>query len=257
MANNYTLGRGKIYFSRFKTGTQTPEGFRYVGNSPELSLTIEKEDLEHFSSDEGIREQDDSVPLSVTRTGNFSTDNVHPENMALFFFGTKSIITQAVVASAPETLTDVLVGMSYQLGLTPTNPVGARGINSSGFSVAVGATPMTAGDDYTIDLDTGMLSILEGGAINDGDDVVVTYAIRASERPRVISGSSPVEGAMRYIAANPKGTNFDYIFPWIKVNPNGDFALKAEEWQVIPFTFQALKPTDAEAIYMDGRPAYS
>ena len=31
---NYTLGRGKVHFSRFKTGTQVPAGFFYIGNTP-------------------------------------------------------------------------------------------------------------------------------------------------------------------------------------------------------------------------------
>ena len=42
---NYTLGRGKVYFSRFKAGTQIPAGFFYIGNTPEFNLTIESEVL--------------------------------------------------------------------------------------------------------------------------------------------------------------------------------------------------------------------
>lgn len=56
---NYTLGRGKVYFARFTSG-QVPGPFRYIGNTPEFNLTIELETLDHFSSDEGIREKDDS-----------------------------------------------------------------------------------------------------------------------------------------------------------------------------------------------------
>jgi hypothetical protein len=33
---NQTLGRGKVNFSLFKPGTQTPAGFRYIGNTPSL-----------------------------------------------------------------------------------------------------------------------------------------------------------------------------------------------------------------------------
>ena len=57
---NYTLGRGKVYFSRFIAAIQTPEGFEYIGNTPELSFTIESENLDHFSSDAGVREKDAS-----------------------------------------------------------------------------------------------------------------------------------------------------------------------------------------------------
>ena len=95
--NNYTLGRGKVNLARFKDGTQEPDGFRYIGNTPEFNLSIELEELDHFSSDEGIREKDDSVPLEVNRTGSMITDNVSPENVALFFFGSYDKVTQAAV----------------------------------------------------------------------------------------------------------------------------------------------------------------
>src|SRR5690606_24730438 len=91
---NYTLGRGKLYFARFLAGTQIPDGFAYFGNTPEFNLTIESEVLDHFSSDEGIREKDDSIPLQVNRTGSLITDNIAVRNIALFYFGDDSIVTQ-------------------------------------------------------------------------------------------------------------------------------------------------------------------
>lgn len=257
---NYTLGRGKVYFSRFKTDTQIPSGFFYIGNTPEFNLTIESETLDHFSSDEGIREKDDSVPLEVTRTGTLITDNIDPKNVALFFFGEESTVTQAVVAAAPEILDDIKAGHSYKLGVTTSNPTGYFGIDTAGFTVEVspGGTPLVVDTDFTMNYDTGVLTFVEGSALAvDGADIEVNYAVRAHTRDRVISGSEPVEGAMIYVAFNPKGTNFDYYLPYVKVTPNGDYALKGDEWQQIPFTIEALKPTSGEAIYMDGRPVYA
>ncbi len=257
---NYTLGRGKVSFSRFKTGTQVPAGFYYIGNTTEFNLTIESETLDHFSSDEGIREKDDSVPLEVTRTGSLITDNIDPKNVALFFFGTDSTVTQAVVASSTETLTDILKGHSYKLGVTPSNPTGYFGLNPTGFeaSIAAGGTDLVLNTDYTVNFDTGVITFLDTSTLAvDGVDVEVTFAVRASTRDRIISGSNPVEGAMMYIAFNPKGRNFDYYLPYVKITPNGDYALKGDEWQQIPFNIEALKPTAGEAIYMDGRPVYA
>ena len=256
---NYTLGRGKVHFSRFKTGTQVPAGFFYIGNTPEFNLTIESETLDHFSSDEGIREKDDSVPLEVTRTGSLITDNIDPKNVALFFFGEESTVTQATVASSTETLEEIKAGHSYKLGVTTNNPTGYFGIDTVGFVVKVsGGTTLVAGTDYEMNYDTGILTFLEGSTLAvDGADIDVTFAVKASTRSRVISGSEPVEGAMMYIAFNPKGKNFDYYLPYVKITPNGDYALKGDEWQQIPFTIEALKPTQGEAIYMDGRPVYA
>ena len=258
MANNYTLGRGKVHFARFLPGTTTPDGFFYIGNTPELSLTIESEALDHYSSDEGIREKDDSVPLEVNRTGSLTTDNIDPKNVALFFFGAESTVTQAVVASAPFVINDIHAGHSYKLGSTGINPAGHFGINATGLTVVKnpGAVTLNVNTDYIIDLDMGIISFVAGGAAVEGDDVTVTYAIRASSRSRVLSGSTPVEGAMIYRTKNPKGTDSVFYMPYVKVTPNGDYALKGDEWQTIPLSLEILKPTTGEAIYLDGVPAY-
>jgi hypothetical protein len=255
MAQNYVLGRGKIYFSRFLTGTQTPEGARYIGNTPEFSLTIESEVLDHFSSDAGIREKDDSVPLEVTRSGSLITDNIDPENVALFFYGEKSLVTKTLATSQTYTVTDAIEGRYYQVGRTAAAPAGVRGLTS--VVVKVGVTTKTLTTDYTINVDTGQLYIVEGGGINTGDDVIVEYSQAAVTYDRVISGSEPIEGALTFVAENPKGNNADFYMPWVKITPNGDYALKGDEWQQIPFTLEILKPTTSEAIYQDGRPAYS
>lgn len=260
MANNYTLGRGQVHFARFQTGTQTPDGFFYIGNTPEFSLTIESQTLDHYSSDEGIREKDDSVPLEMNRTGSMVTDNIDPKNVALFFFGSDSTVTQAsVAAGAPtETLTGIKAGHSYKLGSTSNNPAGYFGIDTTGFSVDIGVDALVADTDYTMDFDNGIITFLEGSLLAiDGADVELTYAVAASTRERVISGSEPVEGAMMYVTKNPKGTDCVFYMPYVKIAPNGDYALKGDEWQQIPLSLEILKPTVGEAIYRDGKPTLS
>lgn len=257
MANNYTLGRGKVYFSRYLDGTETPEGFRYLGNTPEFSLTIESNDLDHFSSDEGIRELDDSVPLEVTRTGSLTTDNISAANVALFFFGSTTALTQVAVASAIETLVDVKAGHGYLLGVTPLNPSGYMGIDTTGFLVKKGLTTLVSGTDYTMDFDSGFLEFIAGGAVIDLDDIAVTYAVDGSTRQRVISGSSPVTGALMFVTKNPKGTDSRWLMNKVKMAPNGDYALKGDDWQQIPLSLSILKKDGDEAIYRDGIPTYA
>lgn len=260
MAQNYTLGRGKVHFARFLSGTQTPDGFFYIGNTPEFNLTIESQTLDHYSSDEGIREKDDSVPLEVNRTGSLVTDNIDPKNVALFFFGEHSVITQAAVAAAPEVINNIKKGHSYKLGSTPANPAGVFGINATGLAAEItpAGTALVLGTDYTVDLDAGTVTFLETSVtLTEGVDVEVTYAVRASTRDRVISGSEPVEGAMMYVTKNPKGDNCVFYMPYVKITPNGDYALKGDEWQQIPLALEILKLEGSEAIYRDGVPAYA
>ncbi len=251
----YVLGRGKVHFARFLSGTTTPDGFRYIGNTPEFSMTIESEELDHYDSDEGIREKDDSVPLEVNRSGSLITDNIDPKNVALFFFGSDSVVSQAAVASSVETLTSVKEGYGYRLGQSPSNPTGYFGIDTAGFLVKKGATTLVAGTDYTMDFDNGLLQFIETSTIvADGDNIDVTYAVKSTTRTRVISGSNPVEGAMLYVTKNPKGDDCTFYMPYVKITPNGDYSLKGDEWQQIPLQLEILKPDAAEAIYRDGTP---
>ena len=112
--------------------------------------------------------------------------------------------------------------------------------------------------DYTVDLDNGIISFVEGSLVAvEGADIDVTFAVRASVRTRVISGSTPVEGAMMYVTKNPKGDDCTFYLPYCKITPNGDYALKGDDWQQIPLSLEVLKPDGQEAIYRDGNPVYS
>lgn len=260
--NNYTLGRGEIYFAKFAPGTRTPMGERYLGNTPEFNLSFESENLDHFSSDRGIREKDRSVILQITRAGSLITDNINPQNVALFFFGdTEALtVTQASVANEAVGLAGigVEVGMFYQLGVTAQNPSGARKIIFPGaagteFKLKKGAATLVPGTDYVLNAELGRVEILEGGAVVDGDELTCDYTVAASTRTRIISGSAPIEGQLRFVAHNPTGENIDYLLPYVSLSPNGDYALKGEEWQQIPFNIEVLKPDNGEALYADGR----
>lgn len=255
MAQNLTLGRGKLYFSRFKTGTQQPEGYRYLGNTPEFGMTIDSETLDHFSSDAGIREKDASVPLEVSRTGTIVCDDIQAENVALFFFGTAQDLTVASATGLSWTQVDVKQDRDYQIGWATNKPAGDQGLTN--VVVKVGVTVKTITTDYTIDLDTGMLHIVDGGTILDNDDVTVEYDVRGQTRDRILSGAEPIEGALYFREDNPHGKDRDLRCPWVKITPNGDLQFKGDEWRQIPFSIEALKPESAEAIYIDGRPAYN
>ena len=249
-----TLGRGELHFAQFLAGTQTPKGERYLGNSPEFNATIETENLDHFDSDHGINEKDASIPLSTNRTGSFTTDNIDPENVALFFFGSKAVLTVAATTVAAELINGVSQGLAYQLGMTDTNPSGARLITSVVVKDAdTPATTFVLNTDYTVDLALARITIVEGGGIDEDANLTVAYSISASSKVQIISGSSAVSGALRYIAFNPEGQQLDWYMPYVKLSPNGDYALKGDEWQTIPFSIEILKKTGREALYINGR----
>jgi hypothetical protein len=255
---DYTLGRAEIHFAPFKDGTQDPDGFRWLGNVTQFNMTFSADKLDHFASYRGVKEKDSSVNLQTNRTGSFITDNTSPENIALFFFGSASALTISQATITDEAIPDVHLGRSYQLGVSPSNPSGARaiifpGTSGTTFALKKASTTFTSGIDYTLDKDSGFIDILPTGSIVEGDDLTCTYTVSASTRKRIISGSSSVNGAMKVISRNPVGTQKDYMLPWVSLSPNGDYGLISDEWQTIPFSFEVLKRTDREALYVDTR----
>ena len=258
MSNNYVLGRGRLYFDLFATGTENTTGERYLGNTPAFSLTIEAEKLDHFSSEGGLREKDASIVLETTRSGTFSCDNISRDNLALFFFGASSTITQAAIAGpATETIT---MGRDryYQIGTTAGRPTGLRNITVTSIATVSPSATAAVDTDYVVDGELGRIYINPASPFFSTDkEVVVTYSAAASTRDLIVSGANPIQGAMRFISANPTGTQRDYFMPKVELTPAGEYSLKGEDWSVMEFQVEVLKKGTLEALYLDGRPVLS
>jgi hypothetical protein len=156
--------------------------------------------------------------------------------------------------------------MFYQLGLGGASISGARnviypGTGGTAFALSKVATPsnivLVHGTDYVLNAALGRIEILEtSSTVDDGDDLLVTYTVAASVRERVISGSTAIQGALQYIAYNPEGKDRDFLAMSVTLSPNGDFPLKSDEWQVIPFNLDITKLNDATpALIWDERAA--
>lgn len=254
---NYVLGRGEIYFAPFNTGTQTPGGERYLGNTTEFNLTIESDKLDHFSSDRGVRTKDDSALLELNRTGSLTTDNISEENAALFVLGDTQTVTQTSTPVTNENLGTLEADRYYQLGVSQSNPVGVRGVSA----VTVTADPSGAATaavldtDYTLDADLGRIYVIAGGVL-DGEEAEVDYTPTANSRTRVVTNASAtVEGRLTFIAYNAKGKQKDVVIPYAILSPAGDWSLKGDDWQQLGFDLEVGELAGYAALYVDGRPA--
>lgn len=252
---NYALGRGKLFFAMFAAGTQIPaDGQMYFGNTPEFSTTSDSEELEHFDSDNGVNVKDDSVTLSNTRTGSFTTDNISLDNVAMFYLGKKSSYAQ-VAATAQKTNIVAKRGRYYQLGRTAGNPAGVRKVTNVTVAKGSGGANIALADNFEVDLDLGRIYIEDDAAgVTDGDALVITYDVGAYTLQRVISSSDEIVGELYFEATNPKGEKFDYYWPYVKISPNGDFNLKSgDDWMAIPFNIEFLKKDGYETVYITSR----
>lgn len=269
---NYVVGRGQIFFSLFKKGSNTPvSGELYFGNTPELTLTADTETLDHYSSEEGLRNLDASVLLEYTQGGNFTCDEINADNLALFFLGDKATITQTQMTDRKEVITLLNQGRYYQLGTDNVTPSGVRNIDNvqivvadAGTSISVGSgdistivgTTALAEDNYEVDLATGRIYIepdaSEIGVA--GKTAAVQYDVNAQARTMVIGKANMIYGSLRFISNNPVGSQKDYYFPKVSLTPDGDYSLKGDDWQVMGFTFRAMKLNSiTERAYIDIR----
>ncbi len=253
---NYTYGRYRIYFDPFLPGTKTRTGQRYFGNTPELNMTVESENLDHFDADNGVRVKDDSMLLELNRTGSFTTDHISPDNLAMFFLGSASTVTQASVTGQQYDINAVKKGRRYQIGLSASAPSGVRGITNVVVTSNPAGTTYVNGTDYTVNLQNGGLVILEGGAIAENSNIRVTYDVSATSYNRVVTAENgEIYGALFFESTNPKGEKLDFYIPYALVRPDGDFALKSDEWQTLSFSFEALKLDDSTpTIIINGLP---
>lgn len=255
MANKqYVLGRGELYFDAMLPNTKTKTGERFIGNAPAFTVTIESESLDHFDSTKGVREKDDSVLLQINRTGSITTDNIATENLALFILGSSATRTVAGASVVAEPINDVVKDRFYQLGTSSTNAAGVR--NVSAVAVKKGATTLVAGTDYTLDATLGRIYIMPTSVtVIAGDDLTVDYTVGAYTIEEIKSGATAtIDGALRFIAKNPKGPVRDVYIPYCRLSPSGELAMIGEEWQSMSFDLEIQKLNDTtEAIFFNGR----
>lgn len=251
--NNYVVGKGKLFFNQFAKGTRVGPGLRYFGNTPTLDTTRTATALDHFSSEGGIKVKDDSIDIETNINGKFTCDNISGANIALWFGGVNSAIVQAASAAALTEVINVSPDAYYQVGTTPGNPAGVRGIGQ--YTLTMGATPLVEGIDYTVAPASGLVHILPGSAVVVAPaDVNVSYHTLAGAQSLVVEHGSTIYGALKFIADNPKGVDRDYFYPYVKLTAGGTFALKGDTWQQCEFNYEALKLDDAtERCYIAAR----
>jgi hypothetical protein len=255
---NYVVGRGKLFFTAFLPGTKTAAGgSRYLGNSPELSLSQDEETLDHYNSDYGTKIKDASVSLQNDQSGSFSLDDISAENLAMWFRGAveRSAIAGGAVTDYAIGATDL--GTYVQLGVTPGNPIGARNVSAVVIrNVTKANAVVVEAGNYEIDAVTGRVYILDDAAdVDSGDILEADFTAAAGTEEIVVAQGTTIEGRLEFLAANAAGENRDYIWPYVQVSPDGDFSLKGDDWQTMNFNLEILKLNDStERQYIVKRP---
>lgn len=254
--DNLVLGRGKLYFERFPVGAKVGSGGeRYLGSTPELSVTQSETTLDHRSMEGGRSVKDRSVALTNDTSGSFTTDDISRENVALWYLGEHSSVVVTAATGMTSTYEGVKRGTFFQLGRSVASPAGAR--NVSNVVVRKGAATVTMAGNYEVDEALGRVYILPDAAgIAEDDDLSFTFDEAGGTQDRIIPNGQQIHGALRFIADNAEGDNDDRYYPYVKLAPDGDHSLKGDDWQTMGFTYEVLKLNESTpAVIITRRPA--
>lgn len=182
---NYVVGRGRLFFGQFRTGTRVARGQLYFGNTPALSLSQSEDSLDHYSSEGGVRVKDASVSLQNDSSGSFQCDNIALPNLALWFRGDQS--------------TNIEAGSGYATGTITL----ANAVPIATDKVTIGGT-----DIVFVAADPAGMEVLIGGSL---DATATNLANLINEMTSILGVNADVAGAVVTITANAPGTGGNAI----------------------------------------------
>lgn len=249
--NDYKVGKGLVFFDRFAAGTLTKQGEDFFGDCKALGVTVKSTEIDHYQSTGGIKILDASVPIQAEASGSLMTENASAANMARFFFGTASTVTQTAATVTDEVVGPVIPGLYYQLG---PSALGSQNLNPATPLVlkdSTGVTTYVLGTDYQVDYVSGRIQII-GSTIVAGVTLKATYLTLAITKPKVLSGTTPIEGALRFISNNVAGSQQSIYLPYVKVTPNGTYDLIGDKFTEMSFNLKVMSLAGAPFVQAQG-----
>ena len=260
--STYVLGRGKMYFSEIGTDG-LPVGYRFVGNVPEVTATVESENYEHFRSTQGLRVKDLDIIIQQSINWTAALENMNKENLAIFFsaeedttFANPAIagFSGVTVVGDGDMESAATGGLWYQI----RNADGEIAADLDGTKVTLestNATPVTLVEDtdYTLDTATGKVFFLDSSAvqtiISNSEGVTCDLAADAGAAAitRLGAGSKgETNVAIKFELINAQSDDVEIIFDLHKagVTANGDAGFISDEVAQLPITI-AVEANDS------------
>ncbi len=228
-----------------------------------MTVTVETEELEHFSNRAGLKVLDASVVLQQQVSVALTLTELNKDNVGLFMAGDVLNVAQttAGVVGDVNLITGTPAGGKwYDLYTTaaPTtypDPVGARAYRLTAVVVtsADGMTTYVIDVDYKMDLEQGRIFIIhvdDSGTIPDATDIDVdfTYATVTIREVQSLKKST-VKGALKFISVNANNSSKEreYQFHDVTLRAEGDLALLSDEFATLQLTGKAKANSTVDA----------
>lgn len=231
----YFSGQGRVYVGA-RDAAGNPQGLAYVGNVPELKVSLSVETLEHQESVSGQRLTD--LQLIKTKKGEFACtlEELIPVNLALALYGTTTEQTSGTV-TAEALPNPVTIGSLYLLARQNVSALVVK--DSSG-------TPKTLpAGQYSLNAKHGSLAILD--ATTGGpyiEPLKVDYAFGAAQSTAMFTQPLP-ERWVRFEGLNTADGNREVVIDLYRVaiNPAKELSVITEELLKFELSGQVLADT--------------
>lgn len=231
----YFSGQGRVYIGARDTAGN-PQGLNFVGNVPELKVSLSVETLEHQESTSGQRLTD--LQLIKTKKGEFACtlEELIAVNLGLALYGTTTDqVSGTVTAEAlPNPIT---VGSLYLLAKQNVSSVVVKDASPTPKTLSAG--------QYSLNAKHGSLSITDkttGGPFVE--PFKVDYAYGAAQSTALFTQPLP-ERWVRFEGLNTADSNREVVIDLYRVaiNPAKELSIITEELLKFELSGQVLADT--------------
>lgn len=167
--SRYFSGQGPLFLGS-RTAAGAPAGLTFIGDVGAAELTPQVERAEVIENTSGSAGIGSSFIKKAQYSLSITLRSIKPEHLALALHG-------AVTAKSAASVTNEAV-TGYHGKFTPLAHVK---VSSVVVTNTAGTTTYTAGTDYVLHADAGMIEILSTGAITDGQSLHVDYSYAAQD----------------------------------------------------------------------------
>lgn len=221
--DNLLLGRGSVLLDRFSNGAAT--GLRFLGNAEAVARSMEDDTLTFRSSTQAARPILKEVTRERTIEYLITLNEYQMENLALSLMG--DLVASSLTAGTDLTVEHLAVKQGHWYDL------GRRSVTNVVVEDDTPVTPVVfdVTDDYTVDAARGLVYIVPGGGIADGENLTITFDAAAGALQQLRGGvRTTIEGHFQFWSDNASGPNYRVEAHKVSITPEGELGLITDEF---------------------------
>jgi hypothetical protein len=233
-SKNIYCGSGEVWFNRFdSTGALT--AYRHLGNVSKLDITPTPTTIEMQSSMNAARAVIAQATTALKMELDLTLTEFDRKNVALALLGDDSAYAQSSATITAGALGNAVLGAAMDTG---KQKIVVTDVKHS-------STTYVEGTDYTVDSDSGLITLLDTGTIVDGQALTWDGSVPLFDSFQVQGLSEgKIIGALRFRSSVDNFGPRMLVDVWnVQMNPSGAIALLGTAFAEIALKGEALLDT--------------